>query len=527
MDELNDLLRGITEEMKSGRDSSASSTVDQEAASLGSGKPRLHRPAPPGLRPRSDRLGSSPAESCPACGGAGFLLDNLPLGHPDYGKPIPCDCKLQERRSRWRSRFSDVHKLDSLTRFTFETFNTDLPWLPPSKLGNLVRARDAALKFAEQPAGWLLFTGGYGCGKTHLAASIANHLIDNELSAVFVVVPDLMDHLRATFGPNSETSYDDLFDEICNTSVLILDDLGVQVVTPWAQEKMFQILNHRYNRQLPTVLTTNQRLEDLDQRLRSRLQDQDLVTNFRILAPDHRAGANSGQGDLSTLSLHAEQLFETFQVQRRNSLAQAHANLREVKQAAEDFANSPNGWFVLMGSSGVGKTHLAAAISNALRATGQQDIMFVVVPDLLDYLRAAFNPQSPVPYDRRFDELRRTPMLVLDDLGTESATPWAKEKLFQLLNYRHTALLPTVITTSIAEKRLEPWLHTRIHDAAHCQLWEIKVASYRGSLDQTATLRPQRPAGSVPVEAIVVSFFLPLAKPASACDILLRPFFLR
>ena len=492
MDELNDLLRGITEEMKSGMDSRTPSSGDQQSAPEEADRPNLRRPAPPGLRPRSDRPGSTQADSCPACGGAGFLLDDLPLGHPDYGIPIPCHCKLHERRARRRSRLRDVHKLEALTRFTFETFNTDLSWLQPHKLDNLVRAYEAARAFAEQPAGWLLFTGGYGCGKTHLAAAIANYRIENDQSAIFVVVPDLLDHLRATFGPSSETSYDGLFDEIRNTAILILDDLGVQSVTPWAQEKLFQILNHRYNMQLPTVLTTNQRLEDLDQRLRSRIQDQDLVTNIKILAPDHRAGANPGQGDLSTLSLHADQLFETFDEQRRNSSAQMLANLRDVKQAAEAFADSPIGWFVLMGANGAGKTHLAAAISNALRASGQDDIMFVVVPDLLDHLRAAFSPQSPVPYDRRFDELRRTPMLVLDDLGTESATPWAKEKLFQLLNYRHTALLPTVITTSITEERLEPWLRTRIRDTTHCQVWTIKAGSYRGSADQTEAHRPQR-----------------------------------
>ena len=492
MDDLNDLLRGIAEEMNSGINSRAPSTNSQQEATEPSDRPSRRRPPPPGLRPRSDRIGSSQPGSCPACGGAGFLLDDLPLGHPDYGKPIPCHCKLQERRSRRRSRFSDVHKLDSLTRFTFEEFNTDLSWLPPHKLDNLVRAYGTALKFAEEPVGWLLFTGGYGCGKTHLAASIVNHRIENDQSAVFVVVPDLMDHLRATFGPHSETSYDDLFDEIRNTSVLVLDDLGVQGVTAWAQEKMFQILNHRYNSQLPTVLTTNQRLEDLDQRLRSRLQDQKLVTNIRILAPDHRAGADPGQGDLSTLSLHKAQLFETFEVQRRNTSAQEVANLRDVKLAAEAFADSPNGWFVLLGPSGAGKTHLAAAISNALRASGQDDIMFVVVPDLLDHLRATFNPQSPATYDRRFDDLRRTPILVLDDLGTESATGWAKEKLFQLLNYRHMEPLTTVITTSIAEERIEPWLRTRIRDAARCQVWTIKAASFRGSADQSAAYRPQR-----------------------------------
>ena len=496
MDDLNDLLRGISEEMKNGISSRAQFDSNLNSENEPDNRPSLHRPPPPGLRPRSDRIGESLPDSCPACGGAGFLLDDLPVGHPDYGQPIPCHCKLQERRSRRRNRYSDVHNLGSLTRFTFETFDTALSYLPPHKLDNLVRAYDIAHQFAEQPAGWLLFTGGFGCGKTHLAAAIVNNRIENDLSAIFVVVPDLMDHLRATFGPNSDANYDDLFDEIRNSSVLVLDDLGVQGVTPWAQEKMFQILNHRYNSQLPTVLTTNQRLENLDQRLRSRLQDLNLVTHIAIKAPDYRAGADPGQGDLSTLSLHAAQQFETFDVRRRNSSPEALANLREVKEAAEAFADNPQGWFVLMGTNGAGKTHLAAAISNALRASGQDDIMFVVVPDFLDYLRAAFSPDSTVSYDQRFDELKRVPLLVLDDLGTESATPWAKEKLFQLLNFRHTAHLPTVITTSIEEERIEPWLRTRIRDAARCQLWTIKAASFRGSADQGAAYRPKRPQES-------------------------------
>lgn len=498
MDELNDLLRGMAEGMNGGRQPNYRDAADRESADDIGAAPGRDRPAPPGLPSRSQRLGRTDPVLCEMCGGAGFLIDDLPVGHPDYGRPVPCRCKLDERRSRRRSHFRDVHKLAALARFTFETFNTSLLDLPPNKRDSLVNAYDAAHEFALKPDGWLLFTGTYGCGKTHLAAAIANHRIENDQSAVFVVVPDLLDHLRSTFGPSSEASYDELFDEVRNTAVLVLDDLGTQVASPWTQEKMFQILNDRYNRKLPTVFTTNQRLEDLDQRLRSRLQDQYLVKNIPILATDYRAGENVRQGDLSTLRFHSSQTFETFEVQRRNSSAHVNSNLRRVKEAAEAFALNGSGWLVLLGASGAGKTHLAAAISNALRVERRDEVMFVVVPDLLDYLRAAFSPQSPVPYDRRFDELKRTPMLVLDDLGTESATPWAKEKLFQLLNFRYTALLPTVITSSIAEDKLEPWLRTRINDAIHCQVLTIETASYRGSADQMESRQlkqPQKPSG--------------------------------
>ena len=496
MDELNDLLRGLTEGMKSDSRPETRADADQRTRFETGVGPFGGRPAPPGLPSRSERLGTKQGISCPKCGGAGFLIDDLPVGHPEYGKPIPCGCKLEERRSRRRRSFRDVHNLDALARFTFEAFDTNLSWLPSHKLENLERAYGAALEFAAEPDGWLLFSGTYGCGKTHLAAAIANQRIESDQSAIFVVVPDLLDHLRSTFGPSSEASYDDLFDEVRNTHVLILDDLGVQGVTPWAQEKMFQILNHRYNSQLPTVLTTNQRLIELDPRLRSRLQDLNLVQHIHISAPDYRAGADPVQGDLSTLSLHASQKFETFEVQRPNSSPAEVANLREIKHAAMLFAEDPNGWLVFIGASGAGKTHLAAAISNKLRASGQDDIMFVVVPDLLDYLRAAFNPDSADSHQRRFDELKRVPLLVLDNLGTESATPWAREKLFQLLNYRHSALLPTVITTTIAEEKLNPWLRTRIRDADLCQVWTFRATGFRGNADQTASLKSQRSQGT-------------------------------
>ena len=124
--------------------------------------------------------------------------------------------------------------------------------------------------------------------------------------------------------------------------------------------------------------------------------------------------------------------------------------------------------------------------------------MLIVVPDLLDHLRAAFSPQATTPYDRRFDEIKRAPLLVLDDLGTESATPWAREKLFQLLNFRYSARLPTVITTSARPDDIEPWLRTRMFDLERCQFWGIIAPGYRGSRSQQdarAQRAPQRSAG--------------------------------
>lgn len=429
---------------------------------------------------------------CPICGDIGYTMPDLPLGHPDFGKAVPCRCREQERLERRLHSMQRMGTLDALQRLTFESFIPEPTHLSPEKAFNVRRAFETCRYFAQEPEGWLLLTGTYGCGKTHLAAAIANARIDLGQSVLFMVVPDLLDHMRSTFSPQSEVTYDDLFEQLRTTPLLVLDDLGAQSSTPWAQEKLFQLLNHRYNAQLATVITTNQRLEDLEPRLRSRLMDVNLVNHFAIIAPDFRAGKNPAQSDLSSLALHHDQRFDTFHARRNDLSGEERLNLQETVEACRAFAANPSGWFVLAGVSGCGKTHLAAAIAHQRIAYDQGDVMFIVTPDLLDHLRAAFSPSATTPYDRRFDEIKNTPMLVLDDLGTESATPWAKEKLFQLLNYRYNALLATVITTSAEPKKMEPWLRTRLFDTSRCQFRAILAPEYRGNRAAPHTRGTQR-----------------------------------
>jgi len=424
-------------------------------------------------------------EICPHCSGMGFVVLDVPVRHPDFGRAIACGCQEQAMALRRQSYLQNFSGVDTLTRLTFENFVIDPISLQVSveTAHNLQRARDLCLQFAYEPEGWLILMGRYGCGKTHLAAAIANANIRTGHAVTFMVVPDLLDHLRSTFSPRSELSYDELFEQMRDTPLLILDDLGTQSSTPWAQEKLFQLLNHRYNSQAATVITTNQRLDSLDQRLHSRLQDLQLVQQFAITAPDYRANKQAKESDLSSLGFHKDQTFETFESHRRDLKARERENLHHAVELCRRFgeAQKPEGWLVLSGGYGCGKTHLAAAIANHQSDQARNEVMFVVVPDLLDHLRAAFSPESNMPYDRRFDEIKNTPLLVLDDLGTESATPWAKEKLFQLLNHRYNARLATVITTSSGPDEIEPRLRTRMFDQQRCKFFGITAHSYRGS----------------------------------------------
>ena len=110
---------------------------------------------------------------------------------------------------------------------------------------------------------------------------------------MFVVVPDLLDHLRATFGPSSNISYDNLFDQVRMSPLLILDDLGTQSATPWAREKLYQIFNYRYIARLPTVITSSNTLEELDPRIRSRMLDKRICTIVGMDVPSYRVGTGN------------------------------------------------------------------------------------------------------------------------------------------------------------------------------------------------------------------------------------------
>jgi len=374
-----------------------------------------------------------------------------------------------------------MSSLDALKDLRFENFEKrGRVGLGQLQADSLENAYNQAMNFAENREGWLLLMGRYGCGKTHLAAAIANYAIDAGVSTLFLTVPDLLDWLRYAYS-GSAMSFEDRFEEIREIPILILDDFGTQNATPWAQEKICQIMNHRYINQLPTVVTSNMLINDFEGRIRSRMQDPNLVTIVKILAPDYRNPTDdTGHPELSTLALHSKQTFGNFSL-RQNEKITAD-NLRDLKdafEAARDFAEHPRGWLLLTGPYGSGKTHLAAAIGNYQAALGFPPLM-VGVPDLLDHLRATFSPNSTISLDRRFEEVRTSRLLILDDLGTQSATPWAREKIYQLFNYRYNAELPTVITTASTPDELDPRLYSRMQDERLCRNVILSVPAFRG-----------------------------------------------
>jgi len=387
---------------------------------------------------------------------------------------VACRCTWGELDKGRQTHLQRYSNLGSLTHLTFDNL------APEGRSGNPIhqeqfrRVYEAAKAFATEAKGWLILAGPSGCGKTHLAAAIANERLSLGKPAFFITTPDLLDRLRSAFSPNSEIAYDEFFDRVRNAPLLVLDDLGAQTSTSWAKEKLDQLLTHRFNNELPTVIVTITPIEQLEERIRNRLTEPRLCHIYTV--EEKQALLEYSWGP--EFELQKSMTFDNFDWRRVNLLPEQRQNLETAYRLALDFAKSPDGWLVFMGVTGCGKTHLAAAIAN-YRYQANQPSLFIVVPEFLDHLRSTFSPESKVSYDQLFERVKNAPLLILDDFGEQSTTPWAQEKLYQVINHRYNARLATVITARGSLDEIDSPVSSRLADPKISVAWNINVPDYR------------------------------------------------
>ena len=394
--------------------------------------------------------------------------------HPDFGRAVPCRCAQDEGGRERAARLLRYSRLGALERFTFATLLPRGRSTHPAAQQRYAHAVDAVQRFAEQPAGWLVLTGVPGSGKTHMAAAIVNRVIERGEPALFFTVADLLDQLRASYNDDAELSYDRLFDQIRGAPLLVLDDLDSYSDTPWAREKFYQLISHRFHAALPTVFTCDRAPEEIDARLGSRLTDPSLAQVFVVAGRELPRYMHIGGMTRDRLAAFT---FETFRPGGKSVQSRA-PSLEGAFREARRWAEAPQGWLVFLGESGRGKTHLAGAIAN-FRLEAGDTVCFANVPDLLDELRGTYAPDASERFDALLQRLRDVPVLILDDLGAHQTTPWAQEKLYQILNDRYEGRMPTVVTTNTEMSRLDPRLASRLGDLHISVMYEIVAPDYR------------------------------------------------
>ena len=433
-------------------------------------------------QPPSSSTAYEDGDVCQICGDRGWFTPEVAFGHPDFGQVITCQCQRKRLSDERLSRLFRYSNLGNLRRFTFNALEPKGLTDDADSQEMFAEASRVATSYADNPSGWLTFVGPNGSGKTHLAAAIANQCIHHGQVVLFMHVPDLLDHLRSTYAPTSETSYSELYVQVVEVPLLILDGLGAHSATPWAQEKLQQIINHRFNSELPTIVTTATDLSSLDPYIRSRLEAKEFGRIVQTRRYMHRQVHHLGQIEPE---LRRRMTIETFDVRGNNLRAGEQGSLQDALVAATKYANSPTGWLTLSGTTGVGKTHLAIAIANTRLEKGDS-VFFVRVPELLDYLRGSFEFDNVYRFSSIFDEVKTASVLILDNLGGELSRPWNQTVLAQILEHRHDNRLPTVITSRTdftrQPRRLSPLQRRKLSEelGMPAQLLEAETMIFHG-----------------------------------------------
>lgn len=113
----------------------------------------------------------------------------------------------------------------------------------------------------------LIIIGKNGVGKTHIACSIANELIKCQIPVIYGTLINLLSEIKHSYDEESQFSEMQYIKMYSTINMLIIDDLGKEKPSAWAMEKLFTIINNRYESGLPIIITTNYNQETLLERI--------------------------------------------------------------------------------------------------------------------------------------------------------------------------------------------------------------------------------------------------------------------
>jgi DNA replication protein DnaC len=151
---------------------------------------------------------------------------------------------------RFKSRVFGTYKVTAKNRSAYEAARTFV----------------ADFSAEETKGRGMILTGPVGTGKTHLAAAIVNELVKTGRSCVYGNVTALLGRLRGSYNAEGD-SESEIMQKFCNADLLVVDDIGKEKTTEWVQEKLYAIINHRYEHYKKIVITTNDQFKTLESKL--------------------------------------------------------------------------------------------------------------------------------------------------------------------------------------------------------------------------------------------------------------------
>lgn len=222
-------------------------------------------------------------DTCPNCGGAGFYRLDVPVGHPEFGKPQRCD-----HPSHNAERVERVAKMSGLDKADMKKRLRDIKVFP----GNQAMI-EAAQELITDQYGLLFIWGGPGNAKSEALISIVNELRLKGRATLYTKLSRVIEYMREAysehqqrekFGPDSgNLGYIDRFERLKKIQVLAIDEMDKIRATPFAEEFCFDFLDERYNSALRgesvTIFASNSDPAEFPPAIYDRLRDG----RFRIV----------------------------------------------------------------------------------------------------------------------------------------------------------------------------------------------------------------------------------------------------
>lgn len=229
-----------------------------------------------------------PAYKCQKCKDTGWYEVEDEDG---YSRMHECECGLlARRRIEGKLKFASIPK--EFEGHTVANFQTDCYSTPQNRelaqMAQLIARRyvEQFEEIRETGKGLYFYSSVKGSGKTRLAVSIANDLIQQKMiSAKFATTIQILDQIKATWGEKrdrEDQTEQKLINDIISVPVLVIDDIGVEGAKDWVNERFYNILNGRMIEKRITIFTSNCRIEDLnlDDRIVNRIIKMALPIEF-------------------------------------------------------------------------------------------------------------------------------------------------------------------------------------------------------------------------------------------------------
>lgn len=228
---------------------------------------------------------------CERCNGTGWLI----VMEDGVERAKRCDC----------ARVHAGDKVYSTARIPPRYQECEFDNYVPESQGQR-RAKGLVTKYAEGypvldeffSESSLLFSGGAGRGKTHLAVATLKVLIRKGVPCLFIDFHELLAEIRNSYDERSQSAELEILRPVLAVDVLLLDDLGSQRTTEWVQDTVFHIINVRYNNRKPLLVTTNLSMEPDKTSAQETLQDRlgyrvvsrlyEMCTPIELDGPDYR-----------------------------------------------------------------------------------------------------------------------------------------------------------------------------------------------------------------------------------------------